>query len=164
MLEIAQGYFLFGEDKLYISTKPWNLLIPPTGVLERVYAGQGSEDAGKPAAGPGVFRQGQVVQHPGGRLEHADPPAVRRPAGAAPHPPGDLSELLSRLLRFLRGGRLPKLYETFQLVEGSRSVPERAIHARWRHERKWQNISEFFLIFFFYSWLRKKKRLHERKV
>lgn len=66
--------------------------------LECVCAGQGSEDAGKPAARPGVLRQGQVVQHPGSRLEPADPAAVHRPAGAAPHPPGNFPQLVSRLL------------------------------------------------------------------
>lgn len=72
--------------------------IPPTAVLDCICAGQGSEDAGKPAARPGVFRQGQVVQHPGGRLEPADPAALRGPAGAAPHPPGNPPGLVPGLL------------------------------------------------------------------
>lgn len=91
--------------------------MPATCVLECICAGQGSEDAGKPAARPGVFGQGQVVQHPGGRLEPADPAAVCRPAGAAPHPPGNIPELLSGLFRFHRREWLPKLHETVQLVD-----------------------------------------------
>lgn len=79
-------------------TKPGNIGIPPNGVLECICAGQGSEDAGKPAAGPGVLRQGQVVQHSGSRMEPADSAAVRHPARAAPHPPGNLPELVPRLL------------------------------------------------------------------
>lgn len=126
ILEVAQGIFFVGVSKRYqkphIMMKPWNLLIPATCVLKCIRAGQGSEDAGKPAARPGVFRQGQVVQHPGGRLEPADPAAVRGCAGAAPHPPGNLPELVSRLLWLLRGGWLPKLYETVQLVDRKQQI------------------------------------------
>lgn len=61
-----------------------------------------------------MLRQGQVVQHPGCWLEPADPAAGHRPARAAARPP----RLVPGLLRLLRGGRLPKLHETVQLVDG----------------------------------------------
>lgn len=76
--------------------------------------GPGPEDSGQPAAGPGVFRQGQVVQHPSRRLEHADSTAGRRPARPPARPPGHVRGIL----RLLRRGRLPKLHETVQLVDG----------------------------------------------
>lgn len=79
-----------------------------------ICVGQGPEDSGQPAAGPGVFRQGQVVQHPGSRLEPADSTSGRRPARPPARPPG----LVPGLLRLLRRRRLPKLHETVPLVDG----------------------------------------------
>lgn len=76
--------------------------------------GQGPEDSGQLTARPGVFRQGQVVQHPGSWLELANSPPGRRPARSPARPPG----LIPRLLRFLWRGWLPKLHETVQLVDG----------------------------------------------
>lgn len=97
-----------------------------------VSVGQRSEDTGQPAAGPGVFRQGQVVQHPGSWLEPAHPPPGRCPHSPPAHSPG----LVSGLLRLLRRGRLPKLHETLQLVdegEGRKTI------------RKQQNVNPFTL-------------------
>lgn len=51
------------------------------------FVGQGSEDDGQPAAGPGVLRQGQMVQHPGSRMEPADTSSGHRPGGPPPRPP-----------------------------------------------------------------------------
>lgn len=79
-----------------------------------VCVGQGPEDSGEPADGPRVFRQGQVVQHPGSRLEPPHPTSGRCPARPPSHPP----RLVPGLLRLLRRGRLPKLHETVQLVDG----------------------------------------------
>lgn len=79
-----------------------------------VSVGQGPEDSGKPADGPGVFRQGQVVQHPGSRLEPPHSTSGHRPARPPSHPP----RLIPGLLRLLRRGWLPKLHETVQLVDG----------------------------------------------
>lgn len=80
------------------------------------------EDPREPAAGPGVFGQGQVVQHPGGWLEHADPAPDHCPARAAARPP----RIVAGVLRLFRRRRLPKLYETIQLVE--RGQGERSFH------------------------------------
>lgn len=75
--------------------------------------GQGPEDPGELAAGPGVLGQGQVVQHPGGGLEPARAPVGGGAAGAVAGSPGHLTGLL----RLLRRGRLPELHETLQQVE-----------------------------------------------
>lgn len=56
--------------------------------------GKGPEDSGQPAAGPGVFRQGQVVQHPGSWLEPTDSTSGRRPARPPAHPPWHIPGLL----------------------------------------------------------------------
>lgn len=56
--------------------------------------GQGPEDSGQPAARPGVFRQGQVVQHPGSWLELANSTPGHRPARSPARPP----RLVPRLL------------------------------------------------------------------
>lgn len=79
-----------------------------------VCVGQGSEDTRQPTAGPGVFRQSQVVQHPGSWLEHADSSSGRCPARPPARPP----RLISGFVRLPRRGRLPKLHETVQLVDG----------------------------------------------
>ncbi len=55
-----------------------------------------------------------MVQHPGSWLEPADSTSGHRPARPPARPPG----LVPGLLRLLRGGRLPKLHETVQLVDG----------------------------------------------
>lgn len=51
------------------------------------FTGKRPEDFRKPADGPGVLGQGKVVQHPGSRLEPADPPACHRPPCPPPRPP-----------------------------------------------------------------------------
>lgn len=82
-----------------------------------IFAGQGSKDSGQPAAGSGVFRQGQMVQHPGSRLEPSHSTPGHRPACPPARPLG----LVSGLFRLPWRRWTPKLPETFQLVdEGKR--------------------------------------------
>lgn len=69
-------------------------LSPNLNVFVFICVGQGPEDPRQPAACPGVFRQGQVVQHPGGWLEHADSSPGRRPARPPARPPGLVPGLL----------------------------------------------------------------------
>lgn len=102
------------KQSFYVFNCLGGFLTLPVCVCVRV--GQGPEDPGQPAAGPGVLGQGQVVQHPGGRLELADSASGRRPARPPARPPGHVPGLL----RLLRRGRLPELHETVQLVDGER--------------------------------------------